>query len=485
MTMFSKTQARENIIDQMLTTGKYLILDEFVDRESVHNFVKKALLEAIKLIEGQEAYLNIKKNGLERMHKYFPADKLVFLEKFVREKVKTRIIKMAYDVGKTELLLEQEFFINSIVLLRIKYPFVIGIKSNLTYEDYIYQMYLQEYSHDSLAVKLSRKIKSTSRKVWKRFLNSLNKILGQKIAIRSANLDIPKSVFEYNSKYPYAAFAHGPHLDSWFAAPYSLEFWLSVTGVRENNGLLFYPETFGSKLACMDSVPFVAPGIKLPKPQRLGLKDGSLIIFNGELLHGTQLNVSDVTRIGISVNISPHELYFSPDRVAGYNTHFFHSSTEIERGNFENLVQFKISDSNIKSRSEFCRVHRNSFENKSNDKNKAVIVKVNQFSQEKSVVLCSSREISIGEKRLFHLNFGSRVEKIILVRTNRGFNAISAICPHLATNLIDAYHDEQNIYCPGHGLTFRLADGLSECSLFKLKNYQVIEDDNGLVILSW
>ncbi len=119
MTMFSKTQARENIIDQMLTTGKYLILDEFVDRESVHNFVKKALLEAIKLIEGQEAYLNIKKNGLERMHKYFPADKLVFLEKFVREKVKTRIIKMAYDVGKTVLLLELEFFINIIVILRI------------------------------------------------------------------------------------------------------------------------------------------------------------------------------------------------------------------------------------------------------------------------------------------------------------------------------------------------------------------------------
>jgi nitrite reductase/ring-hydroxylating ferredoxin subunit len=471
-TIKSQDSSNSFTLQNILKDGNYYILDKFSTQKEVLALIESAMLDGIKQLADNNCYQSVCKSGLAKMHLYFPAKSLVDLERLVRDKISKSIIKMACEVGKNELLLEKEFFINSIILLRIKYPFKIAKNSKVSYEDYIYKLYSNEYRKDSFYAKSIRKGKSLVSNIRNYISSFLNK--------KQTEAFTPKTVFEYNSKYPFAAFAHGPHLDSWFSAPYSLEFWLSVAGLREDNALLFYPETYGANIECMEGVPFINPGVELPKPSRVAPPNGSLIIFNGELLHGTQLNVSDETRIGVSVNVSPHELYFSPDRVAGYNNHTFHSSVNISREDYENPVQFKVSQDNVIPRCNFCG-KENDYAERNLTKDISEIV-INLSSHDSSIKLCNASEISTNQKVLFCINFANSVLKVLLVKHGDNLYAISPFCPHLGTPLVDAFHDSSHIYCPGHGLTFSLKDGFCEEKLFRLSVYEVVEEDGTVVL---
>ena len=49
-------------------------------------------------------------------------------------------------------------------------------------------------------------------------------------------------------------------------------------------------------------------------------------------------------------------------------------------------------------------------------------------------------------------------------------------------DLADGYHDERQIYCPGHGVAFSLADGSSRCQAFKLHQYSAFERDGKIYL---
>jgi nitrite reductase/ring-hydroxylating ferredoxin subunit len=93
--------------------------------------------------------------------------------------------------------------------------------------------------------------------------------------------------------------------------------------------------------------------------------------------------------------------------------------------------------------------------------------------------VCASDTLGSGEKML--VNFSK--ESVVVIRSSTGLQAVSARCPHAGVNLIDGFHDEQYIYCPGHGVAYCLNDGSSKCDLLKLQVYKVYECDGQIFLL--
>ena len=65
--------------------------------------------------------------------------------------------------------------------------------------------------------------------------------------------------------------------------------------------------------------------------------------------------------------------------------------------------------------------------------------------------------------------------KVLLYRGEGKLRAVSRICPHVGIDLADGYHDDKQIYCPGHGIAYSFEDGSSRCELFALRRYEAFE----------
>jgi nitrite reductase/ring-hydroxylating ferredoxin subunit len=273
----------------------------------------------------------------------------------------------------------------------------------------------------------------------------------------------------YHDYYSYAANTYGPHLDSWYRAPLDgINLWWSIAGVREDNGIILYPETFGRYIQHRWEVGYLPPGNTLPKPHPVELSDGSILVFNSDLLHGSHLNISDVTRIAIAPRVVLQKPKFNPE-ASDRELSGWYSSEDIARGDYEKLIKFPRKD-NLGILYEGRQ--------KPHVEKRLTLAINSKLFQEMPMALCSSDTLSVGEKML--VNF--QKESIVVLRTLEGLRAVSALCPHLNINLIDGFHDEQHIYCPGHAVPFSLADGSSKCRLLKVRTYSVYDRDGKIFI---
>ena len=72
--------------------------------------------------------------------------------------------------------------------------------------------------------------------------------------------------------------------------------------------------------------------------------------------------------------------------------------------------------------------------------------------------------------------------KLMLWRDEDGIRAFRRICPHLGVDVGDGYHDDEKVFCPGHGVAFAWADGSSRCANFRLRPVEVIEKEGGVYV---
>ncbi|NJP08304.1 MAG: Rieske 2Fe-2S domain-containing protein [Leptolyngbyaceae cyanobacterium RU_5_1] len=343
-----------------------------------------------------------------------------------------------------------------------------AIRSKVTNEDYH-----QKYSE------LRKKIVSEEERNWQlrqvkmkpgglkidvfaKTVKSLAKVVVGKIQtfIQSRQKQILETYkgFERIAKQPYAARFHQPHVDSWYGAPLGgITLWWAIEGAREDNGVVLYPDFFGQAIdyrniaASSSYLPF---GITVTKPHKINVPDGSILLFNYDMLHSSHLNISGYTRIAVISQIYL-QLKFNSDALHERGTGF-HSSRDIAKGDWENLIKVSMRD-------HFDVLHKGK---QKPHVEKRISVKLNSdISDRTPIALCSSDTINLGEKMLVNL----QNESVIVIRNASGLQAVSAICPHMEINLIDGFHDEQYIYCPGHGVAYCLADGSSTCDLLKLQ----------------
>jgi len=96
---------------------------------------------------------------------------------------------------------------------------------------------------------------------------------------------------------------HGPHKDSWYdMAMDGINIWAAFTDVQRGNSMTIYPDCWRK--------PIRHRGTEIERSQALGrhesytLKAGECLLFNGDHLHSTELNVTDMTRVVVTFRFS-------------------------------------------------------------------------------------------------------------------------------------------------------------------------------------
>jgi nitrite reductase/ring-hydroxylating ferredoxin subunit len=359
------------------------------------------------------------------------------------------MVEMAYSFCKNDLKLPSEFFIApDYLLVKISYPFEVAIKSKVTYKQYI------EYRNKCLKPSQRFKIKEFLKKI---------KAETKKL-LKKSKYDVG-----YHEIYPYAANTFGIHMDSWYGSPLDgINLWWAIEGVREDNSMVLYPERFGESIKYKKDFLYLPPGITMTKPQKVELTDGSLLVFNSDLLHGSHLNISNVTRVTIAPRVTLDRPKFNPESL-DLELLEWYSSEDIARGEFGKIIKFPTKDNWGVLYEGRQKPHVE----------KRISITVNSsFSEGMPIALCPSDTLNVGEKMLINL----KKDSLVVLRTLKGLQAVDAICPHLKVNLIDGFHDEQHIYCPGHAVAFSLTDGSSKCNLLKLRVYKVYDHKGKIFI---
>jgi 3-phenylpropionate/trans-cinnamate dioxygenase ferredoxin subunit len=99
---------------------------------------------------------------------------------------------------------------------------------------------------------------------------------------------------------------------------------------------------------------------------------------------------------------------------------------------------------------------------------------------EKSHIIDGAIEIKVGERQLIEIDGG----RIILLRLDDGFYAISEKCTHENVSLSDGIIDNGEIECSKHGARFDIKSGDVRAfpAVQPLRTYRVCYENNKLVI---
>ena len=133
---------------------------------------------------------------------------------------------------------------------------------------------------------------------------------------------------------------HGQHKDSWRYHPKNtINVWIALTEANENNGLALLPDSLSYNPKFSEEEQEIAHGVKTyPSQQWVGaLNKGDALIFRAELLHGSIINMSNVTRFAFSMRCTDQKPEFHRDHQYNY--------IGIENGKFKSLIFDKLFNS--------------------------------------------------------------------------------------------------------------------------------------------
>jgi nitrite reductase/ring-hydroxylating ferredoxin subunit len=284
--------------------------------------------------------------------------------------------------------------------------------------------------------------------------------------------ELPKfDVRAYHKNLPPSAWAHGPHIDTWYGHPATgINLWWSITGTCEDNGLVFYPDLYGTDVEPDPRSMFVKEGFTMPEPHKLVLQDGEGLLFNGEALHSTHLNVSDLTRVAFTTRICRELPTFLPGRNPAVGSGAWHRSEDLAAGRLRRVVSFPKAD-RLAPRPQYRHAPRRSETRRQLHVDQALV-------DNEPVRVCASAELRPNDMMEARLSNAS----LLLVRDDTGVHAVSARCPHVGLKLVDGTHSAGKLYCPGHGVAFDLRSGTSKCAELSLTVFKASEVDGSVFV---
>jgi nitrite reductase/ring-hydroxylating ferredoxin subunit len=235
--------------------------------------------------------------------------------------------------------------------------------------------------------------------------------------------------------------------------------------VLEENSMILYPGTFDTSYEADPRSLYLRSGYRLPKPIKMALHAGEMLVFNPELLHATHLNVSAQTRIALSARINPAQPRFDPG--CFYAREFWHSSIDIKAGRTDIVRQFRRDEhlettllpaGPVAERIEYV----------------AVLATPTADGWHTVARDALDRD---ADRHLVALQDG---RSVALFREGGGWLATQSTCPHLDLSLLDGYCDGQRIHCAAHGMTYDVTTGCSSSDRLRLDVYDV--EDVGAAI---
>ncbi|MDQ3446525.1 MAG: Rieske 2Fe-2S domain-containing protein [Pseudomonadota bacterium] len=436
-------------VDAILKEGDYYRLEDYALRHELCEKIFGAFLDGIGKLAGSACRERVAANGLAQMHQHFPIQKIHLLEAYLMRRLQDELYYWSYRVGADTLGLPDPFYVDHLIVFRIHYPFLKAREAKQIEKP---PVQWRERMKLGLAALCDREMLD----------NYLNK--------RKTRTEASKSLaskfdpFAYHGAIPVPARSHGPHIDTWYGHSYDgINLWLSIDGVNRDNTVILYPEMFARPMAFDPVSMYIAPGVEISKPQKIELKPGELLVFNPETLHGTQVNISEETRVALTTRINPGQPRFAPD--APFHMEHWYCSDELKQRKFSAVKLFAAAKH--PGRPSF--VTRDAFEGNRTRR----LMKNETIHTGESLAVCSADALRVGEK--LAVDFANM--KLVLWRSGNEVRAFSRICPHLGIDLADGYHDESQVFCPGHGIAFSLADGRSKCESFHLRRFNAFERD--------
>ncbi len=414
--------------------GYLEVFRDFPLREEVLAATHRAFSEGIELLAGRECRERVEADGLALLHKHFPHASLGDLEFYVVEQVKPLWTRWAARVGRETVGWDGDFFVQDLLLLRVNYPYEAEP--------------IAATSKAPLALRLRHKLLPPIEKLrYARYPRKLWRRLPELFAYMKAK----------RAALPEQYRCHPSHTDSWFGQPVgSLSLWLGIAGVQRDNAMCLYPETAEMRLP-QDGLMYFGSGFQLPPATRPDHGDGDLLVFSTDMLHCTQLNVSDRTRIAFSIRISPGEPVFDEDNF--WYVAQSHRARALLAGDASRPGRHGARTERIEWREEGWPLV-------------APTVQLEEpFSGERTPV-ARSEQLAEGAKLV--VRFPDR--EVLLFRTGAGLRAYPGRCPHHAYRLADGPHDAAHLTCPGHGLEFDLETGRSKLDCFRLRGLAVSEE---------
>lgn len=424
------------VLAALLQQGSYLIVRNFDRQAEVLAKTHALIHEGIESLEGPEARHLLKERGMGALHELLAAEKIGALRDYVMPRIRPELFALTCAIARKLLGITGEFFVDDYTILRVNYPYLVAREAPLQAEN-------------PGIGRVDEQTRSLSR--------------------AAQVVDPVYNPRAYHNYEPPPAWAHGAHMDTWTGhSRDGVNLWWAVDEVPEEASMIFYPETFGQPFAPDPRSLYLMPGFPLPKPSKMSLRAGEMLIFNPEMLHSTHLNTTNRTRLALSTRINPRQPKFAPS--CFYAREFWHSSSDIEQGRHDRIVRFSREE-NLEDAPprEADAAMPQPFE---------VFEVAAVLEEENWTAVCGSDRIRPGAKLLVQLG----AERILLMRGAKGLYATQSRCPHLDVSLMDGYHDDEALYCPAHGVAYSPQSGRSSCAALTLKIYD-IKEEAGTILL--
>ena len=200
------------------------------------------------------------------------------------------------------------------------------------------------------------------------------------------------------------------------------------------------------------------------------MKDGDLLIFDPEILHGTKLITnSDTTRIVVSGRLNKNKpKFYKMTKACEYPD--WYSSVDFENNIYDKIHKYPRKDHSINSPNK--KYKKDNFEIK--------IIKINEnikFNNKYNILKADK----IDKKSRYKIIFNNY--KISFLCKEKGFFCFKSDCPHLGFDMTKAYFDKKKvrIVCNGHAANFD-KKGESGCKILKLKIFQITQKDNSIYL---
>jgi nitrite reductase/ring-hydroxylating ferredoxin subunit len=450
--MTSAILSKEDVA-AITTEGRHFRLRDYALREELGAKILAAFLQGIEALAGKLCRDAVARDGLKTMHRHFPIAKIRRLEAHLMKALKDDLYYWSYRVGADTLGLPDPFYVVHLIVFRIHYPYLVARAAG-DIEDAPAQW------SDRL------RLGTAALRDWTMFGDYWVKLTkGNSGAGRPFVFD----PMAYHGAIPLPARSHGPHIDTWYGHSYDgINLWLSIDGVNRDNTVILYPEMFGRPVACDPVSMYVAPGVALPAPEKIDLEPGELLVFNPECLHATQVNISDETRVALTTRINPGPPRYAAD--APFHFEHWYASEDLKRRKFSAVKMFGAAshrgEPSVATRPPF--VDPRTLRRRTDARLEPGI----------PVAVCKSAELPKGSK--LAIDFANA--KVILWRRGDEIRAFARRCPHLGVDIADGSHDTTQIFCPGHGIAFSLADGTSTCSAFRLRPFVAYEKDGSIYV---
>jgi nitrite reductase/ring-hydroxylating ferredoxin subunit len=391
------------------------------------------IVEAVARIKGDAAAQMLRQHGIEHLHEVIDANDFGPLRDQVLERLRQPLFAMAVAVGREFLGWEGDFYIDDYLVLRINFPYEVARGSNSSTEN-------PGTGRLSPAVRAAYNARKVVDPVFD-----------------------PKS---YHGSNPPAAWAHGPHRDSWTGhSRGGRNIWLAIGDVPAEAGMVLYPETYEDDLRCDPRTLYLQPGCPLPKPTCQPLKAGEMLVFDPEVLHGTHLNTTNSTRVAISLRLNAAKPTFDPS--CFYAREFWRLASDIEQGRDE--VHFLRREDNLGP----VLIEQQG-------KPRAALPRIAGTIDSAAKILKGALdEESTSAQRVIVEGASCRM---LVVRTRDGLKAYEATCPHNGADLADGGCDDSKMYCPACALGFDLETGQSSCPTLSLQPYEAWEAEGAVQI---